>query len=105
METGALAVGATGLIDLLEPGLYVLGVFSVELTILVEFELALYVTPIFLSNVVLLVTFGALQCDNFDISLFRFSHTSVHSFNNKTDKPSIGLEPMTPSLPWRCSAD
>ena len=74
METGALAVGATGLGLLLETRLDVLGVLPVELTILVELELPFDISPVFLGDIIETTTLRTLERDHLDVPFFRFCH-------------------------------
>ena len=90
------------------------GVLTLKRTILVQLELTLRITTIFFSRIILLLTFGALQsnflygtfflCFTHLMLLGEYSPYSPPKFGNKRKKkPSNGLEPLTPTLPWWCS--
>ena len=121
LETSALPIGATGLFasrykvlsDLFDLCFAMQGMLTLERTILAQLELTLRITTIILSSIVFLFTFGALQ-SNFLYGTFFLCFTHfmllgeyspyITLFRDwKIKKPSNGLEPLTPTLPWWCS--
>lgn len=80
----------------------------VKFAVFAEFKFACRVLPVFLSCIIAAAALFTLQSDQLNISLFLLCHN--HSPENLTiysllKKPPIGLEPMTPTLPWLYSTD
>ena len=87
---------------------------AIKRTILVKLQFSRSISPIFFSSVILLFALGALQGDLLNRPLLLTASHSKNSLpvkypaplstNDRGIQPSIGFEPMTPTLPWWCSA-
>ena len=105
-------VGATGLNNLFDLGFFMQCDFLVPLAILTELHLSLDVPAVFGSGVVFAITLTALEGNLFNRAFFCLCHFD-YSLTKRSrchqsagrEKPPIGLEPMTPALPWLCSTD
>ena len=72
---------------------------SVELAVFAEFHLSLDILSVLGSCIILSFALGALQCYQLYITFFLRCHNILLTLY----KPSVGIGPTTPSLPWKCS--
>ena len=89
---------------------------AIEAAILLEFELALNIAPVLAGCIVPAITFTALKryqlnsaflclCHSLQSPRLALERVRPNARLSQELQPSIGLEPMTPSLPWMCSTD
>ena len=86
METGALAVGATGLCILLFYfTFFVQSMFFIPFAILHKFKLTLHVPPVLLGCVISSVTLGTFKCDLFNSTFLFTCHINKLPFLIRSD--------------------